>query len=207
MKPIIFYDTETTGLPDWKVPSDSEHQPHMVQLGAILADEETRKVISTLDVIIAPNGWAIPAEVSEIHGITEDIAKQVGVNEEDAIVLFTQMWGGAKRVAHNKTFDQRIIRIGLKRYGHPETLMDEWADKDSHECTMLMAKPIMQLLPKNKYGFKSPKLEEAYEYFTGKKLENAHTALADAQACMEVYWAMQDLKEKEEANADTNAPY
>lgn len=205
MKPVLFYDTETTGLPDWKVPSDSEHQPHLVQLGAILADEDTRKVISTLDIIIEPTTWEIPQEVSDIHGVTNEIAKAVGVSETAALDVFTQMWKKAKRVAHNKTFDQRIIRIGLKRYGYDEQLMDDWADKESHECTMIMAKPIMELLPKGRYGFKNPKLEEAYKHFTGKDLENAHTALADATACMEIYWAIQDLKNSENpTDADSN---
>nr|WP_299241463.1 hypothetical protein [uncultured Halomonas sp.] len=43
MTPILFFDTETTGLPDWKVPSDSEHQPHLVQLAAVLADDDARQ--------------------------------------------------------------------------------------------------------------------------------------------------------------------
>ncbi len=192
MNTILFYDTETTGLPDWKSPSESETQPHLVQLGAILADADTRKVISTLDLIIKPDHWEIPAEVSDIHGITHEKASQVGVREADALSLFIQMVGG-KRVAHNKTFDQRIIRIGLKRYGHSDETIDRWAEKDNHDCTMLMAKPILKLGPKGRYGFKPPKLAEAYEYFTGKELQNAHTAMADAQACMEIYWAMQDL--------------
>lgn len=52
MNTILFYDTETTGLPDWKSPSESETQPHLVQLAAILANADTRQVISTLDLII-----------------------------------------------------------------------------------------------------------------------------------------------------------
>lgn len=194
MSPILFFDTETTGLPDWKSPSESEHQPHLVQIGAVLADADTRKVISTLDVIIRPDGWEIPAEVSDIHGITHAHAMHVGVSEATAVELLFQLWRGHPRVAHNRTFDQRIIRIAAKRHLGEEAA-ESWAEKDAFDDTMLMAKPIMQLPPKGRYGWKSPKLAEAYEHFTGRKLEGAHTALADAQACMEIYWAMQPTEE------------
>ncbi|MCK4621311.1 MAG: hypothetical protein KAT62_03750 [Desulfuromonadales bacterium] len=50
MKPVIFYDTETTGLPDWKNPSGGETQPHIVQIGAILADEDTKRVLGSVDL-------------------------------------------------------------------------------------------------------------------------------------------------------------
>lgn len=206
MKPIVFYDTETTGLPDWKKPSDSEDQPHIVQLAAILADEDTRKVISTFDVIVKPQGWEIPEESIEIHGVTPEVANAVGFSERDVIAWFYEMCQGAKRVAHNRTFDQRMIRIQLKRLNFGEGYLDKWAEKDDHECTMLLAKPIMKLLPKNRYGYKSPSLDKAYKFFTGKDIQNAHTAIADTQACMEVYWAIQDHK-KGEANANSDSPY
>jgi DNA polymerase-3 subunit epsilon len=39
----LAFDTETTGIPDWKMPSESEYQPHLVQLAAILVDADTRE--------------------------------------------------------------------------------------------------------------------------------------------------------------------
>ncbi|MGH1372944.1 MAG: 3'-5' exonuclease [Cellvibrionaceae bacterium] len=187
----LFYDTETTGLPDWKSPSGSDSQPHLVQLAAILADEDTRKVVASIDVIIRPDGWEIPQEVSEIHGITTEHAAAVGVPEKMAFEMLMALWGGNKRVAHNRTFDQRIIRIAAKRYA-AEEVIDSWAEKDNHECSMLLSKPILQLPSTGRGGFKQPKLEEAYKHFTGKDLENAHTAMADTVACMEVYWGILD---------------
>lgn len=191
MKTILFYDTETTGLPNWKVPSEDESQPHLVQLAAILANAETKEVIQSFDLIVKPDGWEIPDEVAEIHGITTEKALEVGVPEGFAVMMLHLMRGQADRVAHNRTFDQRIIRIGMKRYMAEEAI-ESWAEKDDHECTMLMAKPIMKMEPKGRYGYKSPKLEEAYKHFTGKDLENAHTAMADAKACMEIYFAMKE---------------
>jgi len=199
MNLVCAYDTETTGLPDWKNPSDSHHQPHLVQLAAILADEDTGKVISTLDLIIQPDGWEIPQEVTDIHGITNEIANEVGVNEMDAVALFLQMVGSAKRLAHNRTFDLRIIRIATKRY-FPENVQEKWAEKENHDCTMIMANPIMQMEPKGRYGYKSPKLSEAYQHFMGKELQDAHSAIADARACLDIYFAMKGL-----TSADTDA--
>lgn len=202
MNTILAFDTETTGLPDWKSPSDSDSQPHLVQLGALLYNADTREEIDRLDVIIKPDGWEIPEEVSKIHGITTEHALKVGIPEEEALERLLQMWRKpdttCTRLAHNKTFDQRIIRIALKRYSDEET-MEQWAEKDDFKCTMQMAKPIMKLGKRGRYGYKSPKLEEAYRHFTGKELENAHSAMADTTACVEVYFAMLDADKTEAA--------
>ena len=197
MNLVFGYDTETTGLPAWKKPSEDKCQPHLVQLAGILADADTQKELCALDLIIKPNGWTIPDEVAEIHGITTEMAHDVGIDETLAVQTMLQLQQGATRIAHNRTFDQRIIRIALKRYEFPEETIEAWANKDNHVCTMLIAKPIMQLPPRGKYGFKPPKLEEAYKHFTGKDLENAHTAMADARACLETYFSIVNTKEKE----------
>lgn len=196
---IIFYDTETTGLPDWKAPSESETQPHLVQLAAIVTEDDG-KVITEIDLIIKPDGWKIPDEVIAIHGITNEKALEVGLSEEDAVKQFFSLWNGQKRVSHNRTFDQRIMRIAAKRY-MDDIFPEIWAETEEHDCTMLMAKPIMQMLPKGKYGFKQPKLSEAYLFFTGKELEGAHNALTDARACMEIYFA---IKNSAQAQTTTN---
>lgn len=192
MKLEFVYDCETTGFPIWKIPSDDERQPHIVQLGALLVDLDTRKVVSSLDLIVKPDGWEIPDEVAKIHGITTEYAKAVGVDEDLALNVFLQMCGDRVRVAHNRTFDQRIIRIATKRFCTDEAI-DRWAEKSTHECTMMQATRIM--------GGKWPTLEEAYTHFTGKKLQNAHQAMADATACMELYFSMKDI-----ADAGIDAP-
>jgi DNA polymerase-3 subunit epsilon len=186
-KTILFYDTETTGMPDWKKPSGGESQPHIVQIGAILCNSETKEVIDILNVIIQPDGWEIPKDTIDVHGITEEIANDVGIPEKEAIKMLLDLRGDTDRVAFNKTFDQRIIRIGLKRFFNEQT-QEKWCIKDDHHCAMLMSQKVM----KGKY----PKLIDAYKHFTGKEMKGAHDALADAKGCMTVYFAAKEALAK-----------
>lgn len=208
MNPILIYDTETTGLPDFKAPSESEHQPHIVQLAAILVDPDTRKTVASMDVIVRPDSWMIPAEVSAVHGITHEHALQVGVSESLALEMLMELWAGRTRVAHNEQFDARIIRIALKRYGpfrqeSADAEADRWKE-GSAECTARMATPICALPPTDKmravgrHHHKTPNLTEAYRHFTGQELRDAHSAMADVLACRDIYFAMKDT-EKEAA--------
>ncbi len=194
MNMIMPYDTETTGLPIWGEPSEGENQPHIVQFAAMLVDANTREIKSEIDIIIRPDGWIIPDDVAAIHGITTERALDEGVPESTVVEWLNDNWATTiTRVGHNQSFDERICRIALKRYAD-DAACEAWK-AGAKACTGLLAKPIMQMPPKGRYGWKMPKLTEAYEHFTGKTLEDAHTAMADARACLDVYWAIQDLKE------------
>lgn len=198
MRTALFYDTETTGLPLFKEPSEHPDQPHIVQLAAILVDLDTRREISSMDVIVRPDGWAIPDDVAAIHGITTAHAMLVGVPEKLAVRMFMGLWSNRLRVAHNEQFDARIIRIALLRH-FDTAISDSWKSGES-DCTATLATPICKIPPTQKmvaakmFKNKTPNLGEAYRHFTGADFENAHTAMADVRACMEVYFAIQDMK-------------
>jgi DNA polymerase-3 subunit epsilon len=196
MKYLFFYDTETTGFPLWKERSSDPRQPHIVQLAAKVINSETRAVVHALDVIIKPAGWKIPPDVSDIHGITTEHALRVGIPERAAvsmILLFSEL--ADTRIAHNESFDSRIMRIALKRFNHLDMAIEFWKLAPI-ECTMRRSTNIVNLPPNpGKKTPKWPSLSEAYEFFTGKPLENAHNAMVDVDACIEVYFAMQDQEE------------
>lgn len=195
MKLALFYDSETTGLPDFRAPSDAAHQPHIVQLAAAVVDTETREVLSSLDLMIRPDGWTIPEEVSAIHGITTEMASDIGIPEDLATGAFLEMWSGKLRVGHNESFDARIVRIAMMRYGFPSS--DKWKAGKA-ECTARLATPICKLPPTERMlavgrtHYKTANLAEAYRHFTGNELENAHSAMADVQASIAVYFAIKD---------------
>jgi DNA polymerase-3 subunit epsilon len=179
-KTIVSYDTETTGLPNWKTPSGGDDQPHVVQIGAVKYNAETECVVDSIDMIIRPDGWVIPEETIAVHGITNEYALKFGIPEQAAIKLLLDFCEYSERVAYNRTFDQRIIRIGLKRF-FDEDIQEKWANKEDHHCSMQMARKVI--------GGKNPKLTEAFKHFTGEEMEGAHNALADAKGSATVYFA------------------
>jgi DNA polymerase-3 subunit epsilon len=192
----LFYDTETTGLPLWNEPSEDPRQPHILQLAALLVDLDTRKVHGSIDLTVAPAGWEIPPEVTAIHGITNEHAAAVGVGEVLAINVFLDLWQRADiRIGHNETFDARIVRIGLHRFEQFLMWRERWKAGKA-QCTQQLATPILKLPPTEKMrnaGFnkhKSANLREAYKHFYGSDLVGAHSAMADAQACQYVWFAI-----------------
>jgi hypothetical protein len=109
---IIFYDTETNGLPQWNLPSEDPSQPHVTQLVAELCDERSGNTIATMDVLIKPNGWTISDDLAQLTGITTERAIAEGIPLADALQQFTGMWRRtAMRVGHNESFDARMLRI------------------------------------------------------------------------------------------------
>lgn len=177
---VMPFDTETSGIPNWKIPSDDPSQPHLVSLAALLVNDETWEEDGVLDLIIKPDGWAWDenCEAFKVHGITVERAMDEGIPEKVALEMLVDFWRQCEmRAAHNTTFDNRMIRIAMKRYC-PE-FMDEWKNS-KYFCTANKSRSIVGL-------GKVPNLGEAYEFFTGKELEAAHNSMNDCRACLEVY--------------------
>lgn len=200
---LLFYDTETTGLPEFKKPSDDPSQPHLVQVGAALVHMPTRTIVETLDVIVRPDGtpeepaWRSDPKAEEAHGITTERAFAEGIPEADAVQLLLAFWLRAQgRVGHNEAFDRRIFRIAVMRYQGREAA-DHWYHAP-YNCTQFLASEVMQMAPTAKMtaaGFKKPKppkLTEAHLFFTGRPLDGAHNAMVDVHGCMNVYFAIAD---------------
>lgn len=194
----LFYDTETTGLPLFNEPSEDPRQPHIVQLAALLVDLDTRKVHGSLDLTVLHDGWVSEPKALEAHGITAEHANSVGVPESLALALFLELWSRAQvRIGHNEQFDARIVRIGMLRHqSEIDCELYDWKGGRA-ECTQNLATPILKLPPTERmiaagFGkkFKSANLGEAYKHFYGSELQGAHSAMADAQACQYVYYAI-----------------
>jgi len=181
----LVFDTETTGLVDFRNPAVPAMQPHIVQLALLLGNEFC--TIFKLSMLIRPNGWVIPEKASKVHGITTEMAERFGLKIETAMGFFSAMCKRAELVvAHNYDFDAIMIAAETARLGLDNPL----AGMPSY-CTMKRSTEICKI-PNPKYPgkFKWPKLEEAYEFFLNETMEGAHDAMCDVEGTFDVFLAM-----------------
>lgn len=185
----LFFDTETTGKYDWKLPPDHPSQPHLVQLAAVLLDNEGKERAG-LNLLVKPEGFSISQEVTAIHGISEDIANSCGVSIKNVAYLFNALCYQADLlVAHNIDFDRSIMLSVFIRnqIGHRLNKMNRY-------CTMKSATPIVKAVRPGVTGdhaFKWPSLTECMAFFFQEDFSSqAHNALADVVACSRVYQAL-----------------
>ena len=155
-------------------------------------ENENIKVISVL----------IPTESTNIHGITNEIAEENGINIRDAILRFAYFLDEADViVAHNLNFDKRILEKEFERMGYPNCFN---RPKGAHIVydTMKEGKVMCNLvrITKRGYGFiKYPKLTELYNYLFKVKTNcveytNAHNAIFDVIMTLRCYLKMNDVK-------------
>lgn len=199
---ILFFDTETTGLPDFKARSHDPNQPHLVQLALLSFDDAGNEVDSGISqsMIIRPDGWTITPELTAIHGISHERAMNEGIAEDIAVQMFVIAQARCSlRVAHNESFDRRILRIAMTRAGLERDFIEHIEARASFD-TCAAAKSIVNLPPTDKMlaagftGPKPPKLEECIKHFFGEELAGAHDALIDTRACARIYFHLNPPK-------------
>lgn len=188
---ILFFDTETTGFVQHRLPDDDASQPHLVQIAAKLTDDGGA-IINQFSLIVNP-GVPIPPRAAEVHGITDNLAMAQGIPEASAFRLFCFLLDRADLVvAHNAAFDLAVMRCLAAREGTGLRPVETF-------CTMETATPIVNLPPTEKMvaaGImkpKSPKLEECVRHFFNEALDGAHDALIDVDACARVFFHLRAL--------------
>ena len=186
---VLFFDTETSGLPLWGEPSSDPRQPHLCDIAIELRDDETGELIDEFEAIINP-GVPISDEAAAIHGITTEIATEQGIPTEEALYRFLTMVDEADLiVGHNVDFDLRMIRVAMFRHRN-----EDWSAPVPSFCTMKATTGVCKI-PKDKgRGWKWPKLTEAIRHFFDEELEDAHRAKPDMLACQRVYFHLRPLK-------------
>jgi DNA polymerase III epsilon subunit-like protein len=177
----LFFDVETTGLPiNHRVHySRIDNWPRIVQISWLVASPDGA-ILKESDNIIKVD-FPIPKEVSEIHGITNLISEQKGVKIVPVLKTFLYDLEAVDNiVCHNLDFDLNVLQSELVRLELPSEINKETF------CTMKNATNYCQL-PGNK-GYKWPRLEELYRICFGRKIKNAHNAMADVRATHKIFY-------------------
>lgn len=179
----LVYDTETTGLLDFKKPLTANSQPDVVQLCAKLSLDG--KIVSSVNMFVHSE-VNIEEKAYETHRIDRDMTARVGVSRLTMIKTFTAMAMKADvLVAHNEEFDAKILTVAALREGGKAEVFQ----KKARFCTMKKATDICKVPHATRPGaFKWPSLKEAYAILVDPRgFANAHDAEADVDACHEVY--------------------
>ena len=190
---IMVLDTETTGVPNFKLPSDAPGQPHICEFAAVLYEDMGYPyALREINTLIKPDGWTIPGEATEIHGITTEDCEQRGMPSKPILERTIRMMGDADVIAgYNLAFDLKMFR-GACRRADLDYDYDEMQAKKydvMQKCT-----PLCKLPPSAKMraaGFKSyktPTLGEAASMLLQKPIEDVHRAFADVSMTAQLYW-------------------
>ncbi|TGE20885.1 AAA family ATPase [Hymenobacter metallicola] len=178
----LVFDTETTGLPaSFSAPlTDSSNWPRLVELAWGIYDENGQER-GTGQLLVRPEGFAIPAESVSIHGITTEQATAQGVELSEALDQLVLAAGECRYVAaHNLEYDLAIVGAELHRLGRPAF----GADKQL-VCTMRMGTNL-----ETGKRSKPPKLHELHTALFGEEMQGAHRAGADVAACARCLFAL-----------------
>lgn len=176
----LIFDTETTGLPKrWNAPlTDIDNWPRCIQIAWQLHDAMGH-CIEHQDFLIRPEGFNIPYDAEQIHGISTALATAQG--EALAIVLqkFNSALAKAKFVVgQNVGFDLNIMGCEYHRM-QVETPLNSMPVLDT--CTETTANLCQ--LPGGRGGkFKLPTLTELHQKLFDKPFAEAHNATADVEA-------------------------
>ena len=215
IKDVLFLDTETTGIPDRAAKWDSDYMdyPHVVQIAWLHGCKAENH-------IIRPDGWEIPEDAQQVHGITTEYALEHGEPFAAVVDMLIQDCHEAGLICgHNIHFDTGIIKANILR-----ELGREYYDANDVESALYKGKRIDTMRSTMKWvdarfasgRLKFPNLGELYDRcFPGETFE-AHDALEDCKAvarCLPVLIENElvELKvkeypdEQEQAKQDGNA--
>ena len=176
----LIFDTETTGLPKrWDAPlTDSDNWPRCIQIAWQIHNAKG-EVVSHEDYLVQPDGFTIPFDSEQVHGISTALAEHQGIPLTEVLENFKRALAQADYiVGHNVSFDRNIIGAEFLRINMPDLLVGKAIiDTCTEETATLCA------LPGGRGGkFKLPTLSELYHFLFEESFEEAHNATADVEA-------------------------
>ena len=185
MLTILFFDTETNGLPKDRngLTTNTENWPYILQISwsIISCSSERFDVLEQQTHYIEfPEGVPFDTEAAKIHKIEEAVVRSAVPSREVLEKFRKAAQASDVIVAHNLAFDKSVLWASYYRLNSQETF-SWWPTHDY--CTMIATKNLIKL--PSKYAkpndlYKLPRLVELYRWLFNKEPEgNLHSADAD----------------------------
>lgn len=193
---VLFFDTETTGLPKPSLSRGDKAQPHTIQLAFLLAIGDLNAnngaywpLMEQCCIIKMPSNVTSHPKAFEAHKIPDKVSHNHGISPNIVYPAFRCALSHASlQVAHNYDFDVQLMNIGFSRQ-----LKDAHIIMDSVPslCTMKKTTGICKIsFPSGGRGYKWPTLEELHKFLFGESFEGAHDALVDVRATARCYFEL-----------------
>jgi len=185
----LIFDTETTGLPlnnNWNAPVDDfDTWPRLVQIAWEFYRDGVK--VDSNDFIIRPDGFEIPIDASDIHGITTERAEREGVTLQGALSEFQNVVSQADYlVGHNISFDEKVVGAEFLRMNMQNCLAYK-----NKICTKEASTNFCAIPNNSRFGsYKWPKLSELHIKLFGADFEDAHSAASDVSATAKCFWEL-----------------
>jgi len=154
-----FLDLETTGL---------EHDKDSILEISFITTDENLKELNRFDELIIPTKTPLIPFVTQLTGITEKEVQDNGKNLEDVLAEVADKIGDATIIGHNIDFDINFLRSNGVSLENNKRI-------DTHELSRI-------LLPEED-SFSL----EAITYKYNLSHENAHRAMSDVEACIQLW--------------------
>ena len=183
---FLIFDTETTGLPrNYNAPlTDSDNWPRMIQVAWQLHDTYGN-LLHSKSIIVKPDGYTIPFNSVQIHGITNERAIEEGQDLKAILQEFVTIVSQSNYLCgHNIEFDNNIVGAELLRCGLDNILASKpFIDTKNDQTTSYCA------IPGGRGGkFKWPTLTELYTKLFNDTFAEAHNAAFDVLATGKVFF-------------------
>jgi len=195
-KKIFFFDTETSGFINKKLPSNHVDQAWCIQIGGLLTNGLGEE-IDRLNILIQPDGRSMHPMALATHGIELAYAQENGLPEVEATNLFGIILRQADLIiCHNHDFDWNHVVAMWER--NLNNLSDEARSAFYMDipfiCTMKHKEVNKFCGLKNKAGrAKWPKLVELHQKLFDCPFDDQHDAMADVLAMKKCFFELVKL--------------
>lgn len=164
---FVVFDLETTGL--------NSETNEIIEIAAIKYIKGSNNH-ATVQSLIKPKR-KIPAKITEITGITNEMIAQDGQELEVALKEFVEFVNGHRLVSFNAEFDMAFLNVAMEKIGMP-----------------LLKNPVSCALKMSRRAWSSRKTFRLADLARDAGIDSgeAHRALEDARRALIIYCAAVD---------------